>query len=131
MAAIRSRNTKPEMFVRRAVHAAGFRYGLHCRDLPGKPDLVLRKYGAVVFVHGCFWHGHACADGRLPLTNRRYWLPKIANNIARDRRHIAELRQRGWKVLVARECTLNRDSKRIVSTLNSVRGRAETAANCR
>jgi DNA mismatch endonuclease (patch repair protein) len=128
MAAIRSRDTKPEMYVRRAVHAAGFRYSLHRRDLPGHPDLTFPRYGVAAFVHGCFWHGHdACPDGRFPKTNVSYWRPKIEANRQRDRRNARALRLRGWSVVVARECRLNEDVKRLLRLLE--RRRSDSRAS--
>src|ERR1700754_1918845 len=89
MASIRSKNTKPELVVRKALWAEGFRYRLHDRGLPGRPDLVFPGDRAVVFVHGCYWHGHVCQKGRIPGTNSAYWREKFAINKARDRRNIA------------------------------------------
>lgn len=105
MARVRSRDTKPEMRVRRAVHAAGLRYRLHDRRLPGTPDLVFPSRRIVLFVHGCFWHRHPnCDAARLPKTRRDFWLPKLAGNVTRDKRQRRELVKLGWKVLVAWEC---------------------------
>lgn len=107
MRAVRSKNTEPEMVVRRFVCGLGFRYRLHRKDLPGVPDLVFPKLKRVIFVHGCFWHGHLCARGnRIPKTRRSYWKEKISRNIDRDARHIAELRKLGWKTLIVWECDL-------------------------
>ena len=122
MAAIRSRDTKPELVVRSQIHRAGFRYSLHRKDLPGKPDLVLSRYGVVVFVHGCFWHGHHCVDGHIPKSNKRYWAPKIAANITRDKRRRRQLGHLGWTVLVVRECRLARDTGRVIRLLEAARG---------
>jgi len=108
MRAIKSRDTKPEMAVRRTAHAMGFRYRLHRADLPGSPDLVFPSRRAVVFVHGCFWHGHGCKRGsRTPKTNKNYWTAKIARNRQRDRDAVANLRSQGWRVLVLWECQLS------------------------
>lgn len=105
MRRIRSKNTKPELVIRRLVHAMGFRYRLHAKDLPGKPDLVFRSRHKVIFVHGCFWHQHAaCAEGRIPGSRREYWLPKLTRNQERDRNHLAALEDLGWKTLVLWEC---------------------------
>ena len=106
MARVRSEDTGPELRLRRALFAHGFRYRLHNRQLPGTPDLVLAKYGAVVFVHGCFWHWHGCRRSRLPATNAEYWTAKIERNCARDRKSVRELRERGWRILVVWECAL-------------------------
>jgi DNA mismatch endonuclease (patch repair protein) len=108
MRRIKSKNMKPEMVVRSVVHGLGYRYRLHRRDLPGKPDLVFGPRRKVIFVHGCFWHGHQdpdCVDGRRkPKSNLDYWLPKLARNHARDTSNDLELVRLGWSVLVVWEC---------------------------
>lgn len=107
MSAIRSRDTKPEMIVRRMAHGLGYRFRLHRKDLPGKPDLVFVSRRKIILVHGCFWHLHpraACLDARVPKTNQGYWLPKLQRNIERDGRNRDELERLGWKVLVVWEC---------------------------
>lgn len=105
MALVRSRDTKPEMRVRKVLHAAGLRYRLHDRHLPGAPDIVFRSRRIVVFVHGCFWHRHpGCAAARLPKSRREFWEPKLAGNVERDKRTQAELEVQGWTVLVIWEC---------------------------
>ncbi|MEO4041146.1 very short patch repair endonuclease [Hoeflea sp. CAU 1731] len=105
MRAVKSRDTAPEMVVRRLVHALGYRYRLHRRDLPGAPDLVFPGRRKVVFVHGCFWHGHDCPRGaRAPKTNADYWRAKIARNTARDARNAQALADAGWRVLTVWEC---------------------------
>ncbi|MDO8611774.1 MAG: very short patch repair endonuclease [Dehalococcoidia bacterium] len=127
MAAIRSRDTRTELYVRRAVHGAGFRYRLHNKMLPGKPDLVFPRLRAIVFVHGCFWHGHVCEVASRPKTNTSYWSPKIERNIARDRTSAKGLRRMGWKVFIIRECRLESGTRRVVSSLKRlqpVEGRA-------
>lgn len=107
MRAVKSKNTKPEMIVRKALHALGYRYRLNVKTLPGSPDLVFPKYRAVIFVHGCFWHGHACKRGaRLPKTNQDYWRKKIARNMARDAKNSEALRALGWRVITLWECEL-------------------------
>ncbi len=109
MAAIRGRNTTPELAVRRMVHALGFRFRLHAGDLPGKPDIVLRRLHVVIFVHGCFWHRHRCRNGRAsPRTRAAFWREKFARNVARDRATRAALRRGGWRVLVVWECQLRK-----------------------
>lgn len=113
MAAIRSGDTKPEMLVRRFLHAHGFRYGVHNKKLPGSPDLVLRKYRTVIFVNGCFWHGHeGCKYFRLPSSNTEFWQTKISANIERDARTAAELAAKGWRVIVVWECELKTAARR-------------------
>lgn len=107
MRAVKSSDTKPELIVRRLIHRLGYRYRLHRADLPGKPDLVFASRRKVIFVHGCFWHGHDCARGaRTPKTNADYWGLKIARNRARDERARAALEQAGWAVLIVWECEL-------------------------
>ncbi|MBI1175684.1 MAG: DNA mismatch endonuclease Vsr [Sideroxydans sp.] len=112
MALVRSVDTKPEMVVRRLVHGMGFRYRLHCRDLPGTPDLVFRSRRAVIFVHGCFWHRHGgCALARMPKSRVQFWRSKLEGNKERDARKIAALRADKWRVLVVWECELkNREA---------------------
>ena len=119
MAAIRGKDTKPEMRVRRAVHAAGFRYRLHQGDLPGRPDLVLTRLRTVVFVHGCFWHRHACQPARWPNTRLAFWRKKIEANQASDVRTIYFLSAAGWRVEVIWECELKGDVaiRRLLRTL--------------
>ncbi|WP_246231805.1 very short patch repair endonuclease [Sinorhizobium alkalisoli] len=110
MARIASKNTKPEMIVRRMVHAMGYRYRLHRRDLPGKPDLVFPSRRAVIFVHGCFWHHHpdpACKDAVLPKSRTDYWSPKLARNEERDKQHVEALAAEGWHVLIIWECEVS------------------------
>lgn len=105
MSRIRSKNTRPELKVRSAIHREGYRYSLHNRKLPGKPDLVLKKYKAVVFIHGCFWHHHkGCKRANLPKSNRQYWLPKIDRNVGRDKENRKTLKKMGWKVIIIWEC---------------------------
>lgn len=111
MSAIRGRNTKPEIIIRKLCHAQGFRFRLHRKDLPGKPDLVLPKYRAVIFVNGCFWHGHDCHLFRLPATNTGFWSEKIAGNQSRDQYQTAQLGDLGWRVLVIWECALKGRAK--------------------
>lgn len=105
MRAIQSKNTRPEMIVRRTAHALGFRFRLHRADLPGKPDLTFPSRRAVVFVHGCFWHGHDCVKGRrVPKSNQDYWRAKIERNKTRDVARVSELESAGWKTLCIWEC---------------------------
>jgi len=107
MAGIKSGNTSPELIVRKALHKAGFRFRLHRKDLPGRPDIVLPKHRAVVFVNGCFWHGHdQCNLFRLPKSRSEFWEAKINGNKARDARDILELESRGWKPIVVWECAV-------------------------
>lgn len=106
MAGIRGKDTKPELLIRSALHRAGFRFRLHQTSLPGKPDLVLPRYRAAIFVHGCFWHGHDCHLFRWPATREAFWREKIGRNIARDSQQMADLAGAGWRVAVVMECAL-------------------------
>lgn len=107
MSAIRGRNTNPELIVRRFLHARGLRFRLHVRDLPGRPDIVIRRLRTAVFVHGCFWHRHAgCRFAVLPKTNAVFWQTKLEGNQVRDRRNVSRLRRAGWRVLIIWECDL-------------------------
>ena len=108
MAAIRSRNTKPEMIVRRMLHGAGYRYRLHRRDLPGKPDITLTKWNAVIEVHGCFFHAHDCHLVRKrPAENAEFWEQKLSANVARDRRNADNVAAIGWRRLVIWQCAIS------------------------
>ena len=96
------------MVVRGLLHSLGYRYRLHAKDLPGKPDIVFRRRKKVILVHGCFWHQHsACREGRLPRTRREYWIPKLGRNVERDREHRESLEAAGWQTLVIWECELS------------------------
>lgn len=132
MSNIKTKGTKPEMVVRGLLHGAGFRYRLHRKDLPGRPDLVLPKYRAVIFVHGCFWHLHqGCAIVKIPASNRQFWLDKLGKNRDRDIKQINELIALGWRVLVVWECitrekaALSNLAQQIFDWLNSESSRAE------
>ncbi len=105
MRSVRSENTRPELIVRSTLHRLGYRFRLHRRDLPGKPDIVFPGRHKVIFINGCFWHGHDCLRGsRIPKSNREYWIAKIARNKQRDILHISALESRGWQVLAVWEC---------------------------
>jgi DNA mismatch endonuclease (patch repair protein) len=111
MRAVKSTDTAPELRVRRLVHAMGYRFRLHRKDLPGKPDLTFTRLRKVIFVHGCFWHGHDCARGaRVPRQNRAYWLKKVAGNRARDKKNLERLAATGWRSLVVWECATRNES---------------------
>src|ERR1700685_829962 len=112
MAGIKGINTRPEMLVRLGLHGRGFRYRLHSSDLPGKPDIVLPRYGAVIFVHGCFWHAHACHLFRWPASRPDFWKQKISRNHARDKEVRKTLADAGWRVLVIWECALKGRERR-------------------
>lgn len=104
MSRVKNRNTSPEKLVRSLLHRLGFRFRLHHKKLPGHPDIVLPKYRKVIFVHGCFWHGHDCPRGKRPATNREFWNEKIERNRARDRHSEAKLGELGWESLVVWQC---------------------------
>ncbi len=123
MRAVKSKGTKPEMKVRRAIHAAGFRYRLHSRKLPGSPDLVFPRYRVAVFVHGCFWHWHGCKRSRMPSANQEYWRRKISRNIERDRRVQTLLRETGWQVVTIWECSLSEGIANLLELLRELRER--------
>lgn len=119
MRRIKSKDMKPELLVRRLVHGLGYRYRLHKKDLPGKPDLVFGPRKKVIFVHGCFWHGHertGCLDARRPKSNTDYWNPKLTRNKERDAERIAALQADGWEVLVIWECE-TKDTKDLQARL--------------
>jgi len=118
MSHIRGKDTGPEWTVRRMAHAMGFRYRLHAKELPGKPDLVLPRHRKIIFVHGCFWHAHGCdAAKRPPATHKRFWKEKFARNVRRDREVLRQLWEAGWQVLVVWECqTKDPDQLRAILT---------------
>lgn len=120
MSGIRAKNTKPEMFLRQGLHALGFRFRLHAKDIPGKPDIVLPKYRALIIVHGCFWHGHGCRYCKTPSTNTEFWQDKIQANKLRDERILRLQIDAGWRCLVVWECAV-RLAKRMPSDLDIVR----------
>lgn len=118
MSQVRSKDTKPEIKVRSALHRAGFRFRLHAEDLPGKPDIVLPKYHSVVQVHGCFWHRHDCKKGnQVPDTNRAFWQTKLERNEERDRTNREALQDQGWKVLTVWECELKENPERTIENI--------------
>ncbi|MFK3797916.1 very short patch repair endonuclease [Pseudomonas sp. NPDC088444] len=111
MSGIKGKNTSPEVLIRKALHARGFRFRIHVSDLPGKPDLVLAKYRALIFVHGCFWHGHNCKYFKMPQTRAEFWTEKISKNQTRDERNVSKLLVDGWRILIIWECAV-RDMKK-------------------
>ena len=126
MAKVRSINTSPEIRLRKALFAHGYRFRLHERDLPGTPDIVLAKYRAVIFVNGCFWHWHGCARSRMPSSNVNYWVQKITRNKLRDKKNHKRLATLKWRVLVIWECALKpsclrKNVDRVERWLNSSR----------
>lgn len=116
MAAVRRRDTAPEVLVRSYMHRMGLRFRLHDTSLPGSPDIILRRHNTVVFVHGCFWHGHSCPRGNAPSTRQEFWLPKLIRNRKRDQLQVQSLRDLGWRVLVVWECQ-TKDGTRLVRRL--------------
>jgi len=133
MSRIRGKNTKPERLIRQGLFALGFRYRLHQRNLPGSPDLVLSKYRAVIFVHGCLWHGHECELFHWPRTNPLFWRKKITHNRHNDEGNLAKLRSAGWRTLVVWECALRGKHRmddqwlirKVAGWLRSRKGRGE------
>jgi DNA mismatch endonuclease (patch repair protein) len=118
MGQISGKDTKPEMIVRRFLHSNGFRYRLHVKNLPGKPDLVLPKYNSVIFVHGCFWHAHEnCKYFRIPKTRTKWWKEKLYGNKERDEKNIRQLKEVGWNVIVVWECELKSNKKETCTRL--------------
>ena len=117
MSAIRSKNTNPETVVRSLLFALGYRYRLHRKDLPGKPDIILKKHNTVIFVHGCFWHQHKeCKRANIPKSNKKYWIPKLERNVERDKINKRELNKLGWNVITIWECE-TKDSGKITAEL--------------
>ncbi|MEF3082714.1 very short patch repair endonuclease [Luteimonas sp. SMYT11W] len=120
MAGIRGKNTKPELTIRRWLHADGFRFRLFRRDLPGRPDIVLPRWNVVVFAHGCFWHGHqGCSYFRLPKTRPEFWESKIRRNAERDHEAIGRLEEAGWRIAVIWECALRKEPEVTLRRLSS------------
>ncbi len=118
MSAIKSKNTKPEIAVRKLLHSMGYRFRLHRKDLPGSPDIVLPKYKTVIFVHGCFWHRHEnCKYASTPKTRKEFWEKKFRENINRDNLNQANLSLRGWKIIIIWECQLKGDKKKFMRDL--------------
>jgi DNA mismatch endonuclease (patch repair protein) len=113
MSGIRARNTKPEIQIRSLLHRQGFRFRLHARELPGKPDIVLPRFRAVIFVHGCFWHGHECPLFKWPGTRPEFWREKIGRNQTNDRKAIDALQANGWRIGVVWECALRGKNKNV------------------
>lgn len=120
MAGIRSKNTKHELEIRKKLFALGFRYRLHDQRLPGKPDIVLPKYKAVIFIHGCFWHAHDCHLFRWPTSKTAFWKKKLAGNKKRDIENIASLKKLGWRILVIWECSFRGAGKKREKEIDSI-----------
>lgn len=117
MSGIRAKDTQPELYLRKSLHAQGFRFRIHVKDIPGKPDIVLPKYRALIVIHGCFWHGHDCHYFKLPATNTNFWKTKIDSNRKRDRMALSRQHRDGWRCLVIWECAI-RMSQRHPEKLN-------------
>jgi DNA mismatch endonuclease (patch repair protein) len=121
MQSVRTVNTGPEWTVRRLLHASGYRYRLHLKALPGKPDIVFRRKKKAIFVHGCFWHGHGCSKGRPPKSRLDYWGPKLETNKLRDARNVEQLRNLGWDSLIVWQCE-TADSEALLKRLTAFLG---------
>ena len=127
MSLIRSKNTNPELIIRKTLHQLGFRFRLHRKDLPGRPDIVLTKYKRVIFVNGCFWHGHNCKRGdSFPKTNKEFWQNKILKNRERDKKTEKLLQEHGWKVITIWECELKNYQKLTDRLLEALRVKEHT-----
>ncbi len=121
MSGIRAGNTKPELLIRKALHARGYRYRLHAAGLPGKPDIVLPKHRTAIFIHGCFWHGHDCSLFRMPGTRQEFWQAKIARNMTRDRKVRRDITEAGWRQATVWECAIRgRHKIGIEETVNRI-----------
>ena len=121
MSAVRSKNTKPEMYVRSTLHNNGLRFRLYRKDLPGSPDIVLPRFKTVIFVNGCFWHGHDCPKGRRPASNLDYWNEKLDQNLRRDSQNYRALRDMGWRVIIIWECEVVNATEKVVGELKLAR----------
>jgi len=120
MASISGKNTKPEIMVRKFLFRNGFRFRINVNTMPGKPDIVLRKYKTIIFIHGCFWHGHKnCSKAKLPTTNTEFWTTKILGNIKRDIKLNSELKQQGWQIITVWECK-TKNSKIFAKEMNKI-----------
>lgn len=118
MSGVRSKDTKPELTIRRKLHVIGFRYRLHVKNMPGTPDLVLPKYNTVIFVNGCFWHQHpGCAKATIPTTRADWWEEKLNSNVDRDRKIKHELVEMGWNVITVWECDISKNADKVVALI--------------
>ena len=121
MSKIRSKDSRPELLVRSMLHRLGYRFRLHRKDLPGKPDVVLPKYRTVIFIHGCFWHQHeGCPHGHLPRSNLKYWGPKLRRNKERDVKNQAKLKKLGWNTIVIWECQVNKNLIEVIQEVQKM-----------
>ena len=120
MSLVRSKNTKPEIQIRSELHRLGYRFRIHRKGLPGYPDIVLSKYRSAIFVHGCFWHQHeGCKKATIPKTNHEFWLKKLQENVIRDRKNVAKLKESGWNVVVVWECEIKKDVEAVIKMIES------------
>jgi len=120
MSGIKSKDTQPEMIVRRYLHGLGFRYRLHSSSLPGRPDIVLPKYRTIIFVHGCFWHRHLnCSLAYTPKSNVEMWQKKFSNNVSRDNKVYTDLNHTGWKIIIVWECSLRKNANKTLVALST------------
>ena len=126
MSSVRSKNTKPEMYVRSMLHINGLRFRLHGKDLPGSPDIVLPRFKTAIFVNGCFWHGHDCPKGRRPVSNRKFWNKKLDQNLRRDEANHSALRDMGWCVAIIWECEVVSATEKIVEKLKRTKRQQES-----
>ena len=117
MSRIRSKNTKPEIKFRKKLHSLGYRYSLHKKDLPGKPDLYLKKHNLAIFIHGCFWHQHGCRYSVIPKSNKKYWELKLKNNTLRDEKNLKKLNQIGVKYEIIWECQIKQQLEKVVKKM--------------
>ncbi len=118
MSRIRSKDTKPEMIVRSLLHRMGYRFRLHVKTLPAKPDIVLPKYKTIIFIHGCFWHKHSdCKEATTPKSNTAFWQTKLAKNVERDRKKKEKLKRLGWDIIVIWECEIKKSLDRVAATI--------------
>ena len=126
MSRVRCKDTKPELVVRSVLHQSGYRFRLHVKGLPGKPDIVLRKYRTVVFVHGCFWHRHKhCPDASVPKSRTEFWVQKFTSNVKRDRGNKVALQRNGWKVIVVWECEAAKQDRLAARLRRTIRHSAD------
>lgn len=126
MSKIGSKNTKPELILRSALFKFGLRFRIHKKDLPGKPDIVFKRYKTAIFVHGCFWHYHqVCKEGRIPSTNSKFWKEKFEKNIEKDQMNIKNIEDLGWKVFVVWECEIEKEINSVINKLLEVLNRKE------
>jgi DNA mismatch endonuclease (patch repair protein) len=136
MASITGTNTSPELAIRSFLHRLGFRFRLHCRSLPGRPDIVLAKYQTTIFIHGCFWHQHpGCKHSHIPHSNKNYWVPKLERNVLRDEIHQKQLFELGWNVVTIWECEIKEANQKgwtslLVRILHRKKSKRRLIAKC-